>query len=287
MRSSSRRVALCATLLAAALATSGCEKLRARDHLNKGVQAFKSAKYADAAEHFRVAVDLDPSFDIPRLYLATAYMQQYVPGADAPENIEVAKKANEEFMKVLEANPKNTLAIESLASLRFNQAQGITKLEDKLAKLDEAREWYQKLVDVDDKNKQGWYSLAVITWLKWYPEYKQARDKMGMKPEEPGPLKDKKVKEELKAKWLGPINDGIKDLEKAIVVDPEYDDAMAYMNLLYRQRADLADNKDLCEADVKVADDWVQKALEAKKIKAARLEKKAAGGIVTESEEKK
>lgn len=277
-----RNALLLAPLVAAVLATSGCEKLRARDHLNKGVQAFKGAKYADAAEHFKVAVDLDPDFEIPRLYLATAYMQQYVPGAEAPENLDMARKANDEFMKVLEKDPKNSLAIESLASLHFNQAQGMARLEDKLQKFDEARTWYQKLVEVDDKNKQGWYSLAVVTWLKWYPDYKQAREKMGMRPEEPGPLKDKKVKEELKAKWSGPLAEAIQDLDKAIAIDPEYDDAMAYMNLLHRQRADLNDTKQAAEAEVKIADEWVQKALEAKKIKAERLEKKSAGGIVQE-----
>lgn len=278
-----RNSLLCVSLAALSFFATGCEKLRARDHLNKGVQAFKSAKYSDAAEHFKVAVELDPEFEMPRLYLATAYMQQYIPGAESPENLEVAKKANEEFMKVLQMDPQNKLAIESLASLRYNQAQGITELDKKLAKLDEAREWYKKLVDVDPQNKQGLYSLAVITWLKWYPEYKQARDKMGMKPEEPGPLKDKKIKEELKAKWAGPIDEGVKDLDRALQVDPEYDDAMAYMNLLIRQRADLADTKEEAEKQVKIADNWVQKALETKKIKAARLEKKAAGGIVQDS----
>lgn len=278
-----RNSLLCVSIAALSFLASGCEKLRARDHLNKGVQAFKSAKYSDAAEHFKTAVDLDPSFEMPRLYLATAYMQQYIPGAESPENIEVAQKANDEFQKVLQMDPKNKLAIESMASLRYNQAQGITDLSKKLAKLDEAREWYQKLVDVDPTNKQGLYSLAVITWLKWYPEYKQARDKMGMKPEEPGPLKDKKVREELKAKWGGPIDAGIKDLERALQVDNEYDDAMAYLNLLIRQRADLTDSKEAAEKEVKIADNWVQKALETKKVKAERLAKKTAGGIVQDS----
>jgi tetratricopeptide (TPR) repeat protein len=283
MKLTVRNAAALAGLLSALLVSSGCEKLRARDHLNKGVAAFKGAKYADAAEHFKAAVDLDPTFSTPRLYLATAYMQQYIPGAESPENLAVAQKANDEFMTVLNNEPDNKLAIESLASLRYNQAQGIVELDKKLAKLDEAREWYEKLVKVDPQNKAGLYSLAVITWLKWYPDYKQTRDKMGMKPEEPGPLKDKKVKEELRAKWDGQLETAIKDLERALVVDPEYDDAMAYMNLLYRQRADLADTKEQYEASVKTADDWVTKALATKKLKAERLEKKAAGGIVQDA----
>ena len=43
------------------LLSTGCEKLKARDHLNKGVQAFKSAKYTQAVEHFKEAVQLDPT----------------------------------------------------------------------------------------------------------------------------------------------------------------------------------------------------------------------------------
>ncbi len=62
------------------LFATGCEKLRARDHLNKGVQAFKTAKYTQAVDHFKEAVQLDPEFATARLYLATAYMSQYIPG---------------------------------------------------------------------------------------------------------------------------------------------------------------------------------------------------------------
>ena len=44
------------TLAAAALAlfsSVGCSKLRARDQLNKGVTAYKNAKYEEAIDHFQ------------------------------------------------------------------------------------------------------------------------------------------------------------------------------------------------------------------------------------------
>lgn len=275
-----RNALLCGCIAALSFFATGCEKLRARDHLNKGVQAFKGARYADAAEHFKSAVELDPEFEVPRLYLATAYMQQFIPGAESPENQEMAKKAEEEFGKVLASDPNNKLAIESMASLRYSQASGVLDHNQKLARLDEAADWYKKLIQADPENKTGYYSLGNITWQKWYSDYKQARDAMGMKPEEPGPLKDKKVREELKAKWGATLDEGIKNLEKALQIDPEFDDAMAFVNLLIRQRADLLDTKEETEKEVKIADGWVEKALETKKIKAARLEKKSAGGIV-------
>jgi tetratricopeptide (TPR) repeat protein len=261
-----------------AIAGTGCEKLKARDHLNKGVASFKNAKYQDAVDHFKEAVKLDPSYPTARLYLATAYMNQYIPGADSPENNQMGQAAEDTFKQVLEQDPNNTLALASLASLKFSQSQGITDQDAKFKKLDEAKEWNQKLVAVDPKNKEANYSLGVIAWAKWYPALMAARAKMSMKPEDPGPLKDKKVREELKDKYGPMVDDGIKSLERALDIDKEYDDAMAYMNLLIREKADLSDNSDDYKKLVDTADNWVSKALETKKIKAARSANAPAGG---------
>jgi hypothetical protein len=52
---------------------------------------------------------------------------------------------------------------------------------------------------------------------------------------------------------------------------PDYDDAMAYMNLMYRERADLeCDDAGARTADLKSADDWVDKTMATKKAKAAK-----------------
>jgi len=265
------------------LFTSGCNKLKSRDRINKGIQSYKGAKYADAVEFFKEAVQLDPSNVTGRLYLATAYMSQYIPGAESPDNMQLAKQAKEEFGKVLENHPNDTTALASLASLSYQQAQGMPDLEQKLKKLDEAKEWYLKLIAADPQNKEAFYSLAVIDWVKWYAAWMKARADLGMKPEEPGPLKDKKVKAELNEKYAAVVDDGMKNLSKALEIDKDYDDAMAYMNLLIREKADLDDTADQYKADVEKADIWVQKALETKKMKAAKEAAKAAGGITAET----
>jgi len=261
---------------------TGCDKLRSRDKINRGIAAYKGAKYADAVELFKQAVALDGGNINGRLYLATAYMSQYIPGAESPENLQLAKQAKEEFNRVLEAHPNDATALASLASLSYQQAQGMPDLDGKLKKLDEAKEWYVKLITADPQNKEGFYSLAVIDWVKWYAAWMKARNDLGMKPEESGPLKDKKVKAELKDKYSSVIEDGIKNLEQALKIDPNYDDAMAYMNLLIRERADLDDNPDQYKKDVEVADNWVQKALDTKKMKAAKAAAAQAGGITQE-----
>ncbi len=94
MKKSIQVLALMAVGLAL-LSTTGCGKLQARDQLNKGVQSFKNAKYEEAINHFQEAVKLDPTLLNARLYLATAYAQQYIPGADTPDNNKMAEQAIE------------------------------------------------------------------------------------------------------------------------------------------------------------------------------------------------
>lgn len=262
-------VVILAVCAAAVLATS-CQKLKARDQLNKGVQAFKNAQYPQAVEHFKTAVELDPDFPTARLYLATAYMQQYIPGADSPENQQFANAARDQFQKVLDKKNNDELAIASIASLLFNEK-----------KLDEAKQWYQRLVTVNPKNKEAYYTLGVIAWTQTFQPRMEARAKMGMRPEDPGPLKDKKVRAELAVKSMPIVEQGLKDLDKALQIDPEYDDAMAYENLLYREKADLEDTQEAYKQDTSKADDYVQKSLETRKIKAER--KPTGGGITQET----
>ena len=262
---------------------TGCEKLKSRDNLNKGVAAFKGAKYSDATTFFKEAIRLDPDNPNAKLYLATAYMVQWIPGADSPENNEFAKNAREQFTDVYKKDPKDKTAIASLASLAFNEGKAI-QADDKtraqrIARFDEAKDWYTKLLEID-KDKTAYYSLGVIVWEKWYPVLMTARAKMSMKPEDPGPLKDKKVREQLRAEYGPLVNEGISNLEKALEVDPLYDDAMAYLNLLHRERADIAESPEEFKKEVETADALVTKALDARKEKAAKADKQGSG-IVT------
>jgi Tfp pilus assembly protein PilF len=237
---------------------AGCSQLKSRDNLNKGVAAFKNAQYPEAVERFKEAVDLDPTFTTARLYLAMAYMQQYIPGAESPENKQMWEAAYNHFTKAVEQDPKNEVAIASIASLYLNEK-----------KWADARRWYERLISVQPSNADAYYSLGFIAWSEWYPEYAEKKLSLGMKPDDPGPLKDKKVKEELRAKFDSVIDGGLKNLDKALEINPKYDDAMSYMNLLYRERADLADTPEEYKQDITSADNWLDQALSARKAKAS------------------
>src|SRR5262245_18706441 len=103
----SAKVLAFAMLSASLLLSTGCQKLRARDQLNKGVQAYKNAKYEEAIEKFKNAVALDPTLVNAQLYLATANAQQYIPGAYTPQNVRMGEQAVNEYKSVLQKDPNN------------------------------------------------------------------------------------------------------------------------------------------------------------------------------------
>jgi TonB family protein len=248
--------------------------LDSRGWINKGVQEYKGSRYQEAVESFQKAVELNPGDTTAHLYLATAWMSQYIPGAESPENLEMARNAEAEFTRVLEVEPANTTALASMASLLYQQAQGMPDLDQKILKLDESASWYEKLITADPQNKEAYYSLGVIDWVKWYAGWMRTRADLGMKPEDPGPMPDP-ARQELKAQYSSMIEHGISSLEKALQIEPKYADAMAYMNLFIRERADFADTPEQYRSEIETADQWVQKALAAKKMEAQ------AGAIAT------
>jgi ribosome-binding factor A len=63
------------------------------------------------------------------------------------------------------------------------------------------------------------------------------------------------------------IDEGIQNLHKAIDLRPDYDDAMAYLNLLLRRKADEATSADERASLLKQADEWIDKAKEIKQKK--------------------
>ena len=72
-----------------------------------------------------------------------------------------------------------------------------------------------------------------------------------------------------------------RSLDKTLEINPEYDDAMTYENMLIRERAYLADSKEEYDQQVKIADAWLDKALATKKSKEEKKAKQS-GGIVAE-----
>jgi len=189
-----RTLAGAALVAAVALFSAGCDKLKARDNINSGTAAFKAGNFAEAADHFKTAVALDPKLPNVRIYLATAYLQQYIPGTETAENKKYAQQAMEELQETLKDEPNNLLATEYVANIYY-QMKDFPKAE----------EWSKKVTELDPKNKEAYYTLGVIPWTSFIGPDREARLNEKMRPEDPGPLKDAKERAALKTS-IGPVS---------------------------------------------------------------------------------
>jgi tetratricopeptide (TPR) repeat protein len=220
-----------------ALTLTSCAKLQARDNLNKGVRAFRDAHYDNAVKYFQQAVQLDPDLTTAEIYLATAYAQQYIPGGRGEENMKNAEMAIQTFENVLRRDPNNVNAIAGLASMYQNLGQEDTK------NLRKAHDYYTKYAQLDSNNPIPFYAIGSLDWLIVF-------DKNNTDP----------VEDQLKA-----IDEGLANLDKALALNPDYDDAMTYKNLLYRQKADRVEAAEDKKKLTDLADEWFNKGLETRK----------------------
>ncbi len=220
-----------------ALSATSCAKLQARDNLNKGVRAFRDAHYENAVKYFQQAVQLDPDLTTAEIYLGTAYAQQYVPGGRGEDNEKNAQMAIQTFENVLKHDPNNVNAVAGLASVFYNLGQN-----DK-TQIQKSREYYVKYALLDPTNPIPLYTIGVLDWVVVY-------DKNNTSPKE----------EQVKT-----IDEGLAYLDKALALNPEYDDAMSYKNLLYRQKAERAETTEEEKKLTDMADEWFNKSIETRK----------------------
>ncbi|HME32580.1 MAG TPA: tetratricopeptide repeat protein [Terriglobales bacterium] len=260
------QVAAVVLVLLASVSASLLAQTTAGDELNLGVQAYRQSKYDEAIRHFEKCVALAPGNTVAHLYLATAYAQEYISGADTPENNRMAEQAIDQYQHVLDGNP--------VSSARINSAKGIAYLYLQMKNFDDSKKYYRMASDLDPNDPEPYYSVAVIDWTQTYVPRQEQRAKLGMRPEDSLPAKDKKVCAEMKEQNTVNVQEGIDNLTKALQLRPDYDDAMAYMNLMYRERADIqCDDPAARSADLKTADDWVDKTMATKKTKAKKAER--------------
>jgi tetratricopeptide (TPR) repeat protein len=259
-----------ATLSLLVLVT-GCQRLKARDQLNKGVQAYKSAKYEEAINHFQQAVNYDPSLPMAHLYLATAYAQQVVPDLTTPENLKNANLAMQGFEAVLAKDPRDINSLKNMASLYFN-----------IDKYDEAKQWQMKVLAVDPQDAEAAYTIGSIDWRLAYRNAVEALKGVGMQDDGAGNVKmPKKVCQELVEKNTPLVNEGLEYLHKAVDIRPSYDDAMAYLQLMYRRKADLeCGNEEGRKADMAQVDQWREKAMATRKANEEKKNEKANGVVM-------
>ena len=262
---------LAAATIALVASATGCKRLEARDQLNKGVQAYKQAKYEEAIGHFQKAVNLDPTYPMTRLYLATAYANEVVPNLDSPENEKTAQMAINGFMEVLKEHPDDVTSMKQIAALNFD-----------LNKFDPAKDWQKKVLQANPKDAEAAYTIGVIDWTLAYKNAVTDLKSANMQDDGQGNAKKpKNVCKDLQDQNTPLVTEGLQYLQDAVNDRPNYDDAMQYLNLMDRRKADLECGNDAArKADLDQAQDWVHKAMGARKANEEKANAKVNGVVM-------
>jgi tetratricopeptide (TPR) repeat protein len=244
------------------------DELRASDLLNRGVLAYRNARFDDAIEDFKEAKELDPNLPNVGLYLGTAYASLYIPGAASDENLKLGEQAIQEFKEVLEKDPNNLSAIDGIGSMLYQM--GGNPYDPK--RFEESKAYHRKHIALKPEDPEPYYWIGLIDWSLAYRGNRELRADFNssarhvLKDESPLPPA---LRVQFEEKYGATISEGMESLKKAIELQPDYDDAMAYLNLLYRQKADMETSLDARAKDLKLADELVGKV---KKIKQKQME---------------
>ena len=251
-----------------AFGATGCVKLKARDLLNKGVAAYKDGKYDQAIEDFKQAKDLDPTLinarTVSRHGLCHSVHSRRALGTRTSA---MGEQAVKEFQDVLTVDPNNISAIDGIGSILYNMAG--TPFTP--SRFEESKTYHMKHIALKPEDPDPYYWVGVIDWTLAYRSHLEMRGKWrlahpgkALKDDEPMPAD---VREDYTKENGQLIDEGIANLRKAIELRPDYDDAMAYLNLLLRRKADEAATPDERASLLQQADDLIDKAKEIKQKK--------------------
>lgn len=181
----------------------------------------------------------------------------------------------------LEQDPQNVTVILNLAAHKLEQASGIINEDDRAAQLDAVQVLYLKANSLDPRNVEALYRLGVVSWMKVFPAVVAARRHTAMDPETPGPIRDRSERAVLNARYRADLNYAITTLEQAVALDPSRSDAMAYLHMAYRARADFKDTRSEWDEDQSTADSWRERAWDVGSAKLPEMPAPALHAILT------
>lgn len=257
-------LAVC-VVIASGLALSARAQGRAYNEMKLAESAFNAGDYATAVQHFQHAADLEPANLNAKLFLANALLSQYYAQTTNPDK-SLISDALAQYQSAEAAEPSNRKAIE-----------GIVAVSMRLGRVQDAHQYAIKLKEMDPKDKTALYLVGVVDWMTAYPEFVRARDASGGRRED-YTIADVNLRTNLRNEHGPMVDEGIEMLKSAISIDPGYDDAMAYLNLLFRLKAAMAADPHDAAKYIATADQWVGQALANRKQNAANA-KMTAGPL--------
>ena len=272
------KVVFAVALLAAPLLV-GCHKVQARVELKQGNAFYQQEEYRQALAKFQKGLELDPTATFAWRSVGLTALALFRPGDPNPENMRYAETAIEAFKKYLEDYPESEkirdyLLTTLVQTKRFDEA--LKYLREKgdpndpdivraqvniliqAGRFDEAWQLAQRMTGPNQA--EVLYSVGVSTWDQAY--------------------RNPNLSYEQRSKM---VDTGLEALRRALEVKPDYFEAMAYYNLMFREKAKLEMDGTKRLEYVALADEWMKKALDLRK-RQQEAEKKAAAKAAAETE---
>ncbi len=272
-----RRAAISLVLGSVLLATTGCQgqlnRLKANYAAKQGNEFYKAQDFLKAIEWYRYSTYLNPDLDLAYYHSALAYMALYRPGSKHPKDLRFSDEAVKNLKRYIAIHPnnedaKNYLLTVYLGAERYDEAasffenelkeygsdpalasklmQVIGMIYAKKGDFDLSLEWYKKRADLEKENPEVLYTIGVLCWDKVYHG---------------GLTLDLDRRKQL-------IDMGLDYLNRASALRENYFEAVSYVNLMYREKAKVAqlvgNNDDWIKYNAE-ADKYMRQALDMRK----------------------
>jgi TonB family protein len=232
-----RRVlaAMLFALAAAALSFGQSNAESARRELNAGARLYRAGKAAEAEQHFRRALELDPDGKPTRLYIARVIQQMYAPGDNTPENVAVGERAVAAYREILAKDPLDDEAFRATLHLYAQLKQDDRARELVLGRAND-------FSAPNEKRAEAFVLLAGRQWQCSYDITEQPANKKTAEtpagattayapPADQGDL--------IRARQC--VTEGMQLAEQAVALDPKNRSALSYRANLLREASKLAE----------------------------------------------
>jgi tetratricopeptide (TPR) repeat protein len=256
-----------AALMGSVLVVCSCSEVRGRHLLQKANQQYRDGQYAEALATFNAAERLVP--DLWLLWLNKGYTcrSMLVPGAKTPENQTAMTCSLEAFTRLQALRPDDQRGqalyvqtlfdaeqFESLVNLfrarlqrepeNLESVTGLIQVYSRWPNhMSDALEWHRRKLQLRPKDPEAYYSAGVYIWQQLFA--RGGGPEMAAFDPRPDPDKRKQVKvppasapsDLVGQQRVDLADEGLGLLENARELRQRYPEAMAYANLLYRQRS--------------------------------------------------
>ncbi|HZT57618.1 MAG TPA: tetratricopeptide repeat protein [Pyrinomonadaceae bacterium] len=267
------RISIAALLAALVVTSGGCalvNRVRAKNALNEGVRAYREGQFAEAEQKFRQAYEFDPTEKNAPLFIARSIQQQYKPGVNTPENIEVGNRAIAAYQDILNKDPANEGAYSTIVYL-----YGQMKNDDKVTQMLTQR---ASMTSIPPEKRAE--ALVILASKQWQCSYDITEQKENKSTEEKGGKVLIHYKKPANQADFDKANQcatqGLQLAEQAVSLDPNSANAWTQKANLLREKSKLAE----MSGDAKAKEDLDNQATQARetqaKLAAADQKKKEA-----------